>query len=115
MQKGTRRAGTMAGPARRVWLERVAKRELNVAPVTALAGAPTEVRAGDVAVRPAQVRMIREVENLDAELHLVRIRDREILEERDVPLLIAGVVQIVARRVPEPVGADRHLGEGRRV
>ena len=59
--------------------------------------------------------MVREVEDLDAELHPVRSREREVLEERDVPLLIARVAQVVARGVPEPVGAGRNLRERGRV
>ena len=59
------------------------------------------------------VRTVDEIENLRPELQALRTAEPEVLEERDVPLLLARIVEPVPRRVAErPL---RGRGEGRRV
>src|SRR5207248_2564252 len=103
--------------------------ELNVPAIVGLGGDPPKARsrriripqtAGQrIALRagliagPAQVRMVQEIEDLGPELQLPRSAQAEVLEDRDVPLLLAGVVDQVARRVAER--ARRRRREGGRV
>ena len=53
------------------------------------------------AVRTTQVRVIQEVEDLRAELNLAGPLQREVLEERDVPLHVARVAYQISRLVAE--------------
>src|SRR4051812_20352495 len=103
----TRASGSIA----RVYaLKQEAQAQLHVPAIVALARRPPEVRVGRVRVRPVQVGVVDEVEHLGAELHLARAAQAEVLEEGDVPLLLARVVDQVARRVAER--ACRRAGEG---
>src|SRR5687767_14282370 len=54
--------------------------------------------------------MVREVEELRPELQLAHATQREVLEERDVPLLLSRVVELVARRVAERAGCRCRVG-----
>src|SRR5262245_63129489 len=69
------------------------QRELRIPPVAVLADDPAEVGVGRIAVRAVQVRMVEEVEHFRAELELCSPLQREVLEQRNVPLLIARVAQ----------------------
>ena len=100
-ERSPARAGARAGCRAEGGLEDEAQGQLDVAPVPALRGRAAEVGVGDVAVRPAQVRVVREVEELRPELDPLHPAQREVLEEGDVPLLIARVAEDVARRVAE--------------
>ena len=57
--------------------------------------------------------MVREVEELGAELQPARAAEDEILEQRDVPLRLARVVQDIAAGGAER--ARRRRGERRRI
>src|SRR5690348_13104318 len=74
----------------------VLQRELNLSRVTRLAGNKAKRRAVGVAVRPAPVRVIQNVEGLDAELQLLLFSDREVLAQSDIEIPCAGVEQDVA-------------------
>src|SRR4051812_13996597 len=89
------------------------QRQLNIPAVTVLGDDPAEVRVGRIVDRATQVWGIQEVEDLRAELHFALPCQREVLEERNVPLLIPGISNQVARFVTElPV---RRARECRRI
>ena len=60
-------------------------------------------------LRVAQIRMVREIENLRTELQPLGAAHREVLEERDVPLLLSWIVEEIAFGVAE--GSRRRRGE----
>src|SRR5690606_35829691 len=95
-------AAPMAGAAVpwSLLLEEEPQAELDVATAAVLARDAAEVAAERVAVDAVQVRVVREVEDLGPELRPARAAEIEVLEEREIPLHLAGVVVLVARRVP---------------
>src|SRR4029077_5623870 len=103
--------------------EDVAQAQLPVAARVVLADNTAEVRVRRIHGREAGRRRrlgdalpggtIHKVEELRAELQPLRPVDAEVLEERDVPLLLGGVVPRVPRRVAERAG--RRRGERRRI
>src|SRR6187431_3211938 len=54
--------------------------------------------------RVVPVRVVRQVEDLGAELQRVAVADQEVLEERDVPLVLVRAVHAVALGVAERAG-----------
>jgi hypothetical protein len=75
----------------------------------ALAGDATEVGVRRVALHAAQVRVVREVEDLATELHPPGAAHVEVLEERDVPLLSPGLRRRLRGALPKRPFAGRHL------
>src|SRR5437870_9604907 len=101
-KKGPRPKRAAPGDCRRQPSKHVAKAELRVAARVVLADDPAEVRVRRIRDREAgrrrrprdvvPVGTIDKVEDLGAELQPLRAVDAEVLEERDVPLLLGGVV-----------------------
>src|SRR5882762_946676 len=116
---GSLDAGTVALPRS----EDITKAQLPVAARVVLADNAAEVRVRGIHDREAgrrrrprdvvPVGTIDKVEDLRAELQPLRAVELEVLEERDVPLLLGGVVPCVPRRVAE--GAGRRCRERSRV
>src|SRR4029453_1664035 len=106
-------------------LEQESQTQLNIAPRVVLARHATERRAGRVAAAAArgrrcgdavnvvEVRVVEEVEDLGAELHRLRPVHADILEERDIPLILARVIKLVSG--PGAEGASGRPLERRRV
>ena len=94
-------------------LEHVAQRELNVAPVAILRDRAAEVRVGDVGLRPLRFGWLMKLNISTRNCIFCVPADAEVLEDRQIPLLVARVAEDVARRVAERAG--RRIGEGRRV
>src|SRR3954462_12225691 len=82
-------------------LEQEPDTQLHVATRVVLAGHATEGGARRVAARTTEVRVIQEVEHLCAQLEGPRTLDADILEQRDVPLILARVVDVVPRTIAE--------------
>src|SRR2546428_907909 len=93
-------------------LEQEPQTELDVAPIVGLRRHAAEVRVGRIretgaaagdgaGLCVAQIRMVREIEELRAELHVARAGEADVLEHRDVPLLLAWVVQQIAWGIAE--------------
>src|SRR4029453_8316387 len=108
-------------------LELVSHAQLDVT-LPVLAGHAAEVAAGRVYIPkppgqrigldprriagPPEVRMVGEVEELASHLDPVRPGQPEVLEDRDVPLLLARVVEQVAGCVAERTGRGWCEGSG---
>mgnify|MGYP003694748549 CR=1 FL=1 len=76
--------------------------QLDVPARSVLARDPAELRVRRIGRRVVQVRMVREVEDLRPELERFRIhRHCDVLEQRDVPLILARAVDVVARSVAD--------------
>src|SRR5688500_6707390 len=101
-------------------LELIPETQLNLAAIVGLRRHATEIRVGRVrearaaardcaGLRVAEIRVVREVENLRPELQLLRTAQREVLEQRDVPLLLPRIVEQIARG-----GAERSRGRRRK-
>src|SRR5262245_26627530 len=89
----TARGGGSSETGDRVASEDVLQRELNLPRVTRLAGDEAERRAVGVAIGPAPVRMVQNVESLDAELQLLLFGNGEVLAQTNVEIPDARVGQ----------------------
>src|SRR5260370_40632903 len=90
-------------------LEEQAQRKLDISHVARLTGDLTECgKVGRVEAGAVPVRVVEDVERLGAELHAGLLRERELLEETDVPVHEARVVD----HVPEScrLRVERVLG-----
>src|SRR3989442_14160787 len=93
-------------------LEQEPQTELDVAAIVGLRRHAAEVRVGRIretgaaagegaGLWVAKIRMVREIEDLRAELHVARAGEADVLKPRDVPLLLAWVVQQIAWGIAE--------------
>src|SRR5579863_4276556 len=77
-----------------------AQRKLQVADIAGLAGDLAEARAGRVIVHAAPVGVVGGIEGFRAELHSgVAFPDREVLEQTQVDVVKARVVNVVTDAV----------------
>src|SRR4249920_1490799 len=80
-------------------LEQVPQAQLDVPARSVLACDPAELRVRRIGLGVVQVRMVREVEDLRPELEVSGSTGIDVLEQRDVPLILARAVDVVARSV----------------
>src|SRR5688500_18643503 len=104
-------------------LELIPETQLNLAAIVGLRRHATEIRVGRVrearaaardraGLRVAEIRVVREVENLRPELQPLRPAQREVLEQRDVPLLLPRIVEQIAWGVAERARGRRRKRGG---
>src|SRR3712207_6740274 len=90
-------------------LEVKLERELyDARPRGRLRDAPERCRHSYVAVRVGEVRPVKEVEELRAELSAHALRERDELHNREVQVLLPGATESVARRVAERIRRVEH-------
>jgi hypothetical protein len=92
--------------ARKRCSENILKRELQI-PLTALAGHQAESTTGRIRICAAPVRMVQQIENLEAKLKPLDLSDREVLSQTHIPINEARIAQLLRGCTPKVPGAGR--------